>query len=227
MKCLFVLFCLVLLQFHSCNLIAQALNEKDSIDFKEPIFTAPMDDNKSNHISFALGYLANNLLFPNRLGAVFSSSYSYSTSDALEIELGAYYLDYYDDANKRFYGVLTTSFTGELNAIVQPIKNTPLRLGVGTAIRWYTRFLFLDTNPMFGFPSIYYADILQLGVNAKVEYLFPIDQTLDIGIRGQSQFFFQPFSVISNAFTLPSFDVGSPGLRFGALSLSAFLRIGF
>ncbi len=208
------------------SVFAQVTNPKDSTLLFTP--TMEVKEGKSNHISFALSYLANNLLFPNRLGVNFTSTYSYQVSDAFELEMGAYYLDYYDDANKRFYGVLTTSLTGDVNVLVQPFKDTPLRLGLGTAVRWYTRFLYLEANPSsFGFPAIYYAEIFQLGINAKLEYLFPIDESLDIGVRAQSQFFFHPFSVVSNAQNPSTFDVGSSDLRFGALSLGLFLRIGF
>jgi hypothetical protein len=104
-----------------------------------------------------------------------------------------------------------------------------LRFGAGGALRWWNRLLFIANLQAVspGSPDILLIEGLQFGANAKVEYLFPLTRTVDIGVRAQSQFFFYPSFVDSNIAVSQLEQYYLLGVGFGMASLGFFLRVNF
>jgi hypothetical protein len=182
----------------------------------------------SNSISIG-GALSANSLFQKRgrgFGSAISFDYAHKFSDIVGIQVNSYYLDMSNDRPNLFFSLLTTSLTNSANITLSPFTTTPITFVLGGVFRWYSSLEENISFPMINLPRIHYVDAMQFGVNAQVEYIFPVHQNIDIGLRGQGQLFFQPFSFISNA----DFSKISPFLNpalTSSLNLGAFLRINF
>lgn len=218
---IFMLFC------GSSYLWGQSSQQHDSI-FAERFLVQQQleepDSQRSDYVTFGLGYSRSHYL-RNFLGAIFTVSYAHVLSQVIEIEAAIYYAERYP-GNNAYRGSYLTSLTSDIGIIAQIIPNLPLRLGIGGAFRWAASLQKDEGSPIFNLPRIYYLETMQLGVSAKVEYLFPVSNSVDIGLRGQVQSFFAPFSTVSNTTaTLPVYVYGDPLIK--VVNLGVFLRIGF
>lgn len=176
----------------------------------------------SDYVTFGLGYSRSHYM-RNFLGAIFTASYSHAFSNSFEIDAGIYYAERYMD--ERGSSLFLSSLIGDIGGVVQ-LPSLPLRFGIGAAFRWAASLQRNEGFPLFNLPRIYYLETMQIGVSAKVEYLFPISNSIDIGLRGQVQSFFTPFLTVSNTTaTLPTYVYGDPLIK--VINLGVFLRIGF
>jgi len=195
-------------------------------------FSQEQPSKEYHRLSFGLGYISHNLFLTqrpfSRISTIFSAAYSYTIADGAELEASVLFNGFYDDVERAIQGIILTSLTGEITYILQPFKDAPLRIGLGPALRWYNRLCYLDGADIFGIlPRIHYVEAYQLGISAKAEYLFPVAQSLDIGVRLQSQFFFHPFSLKTNAKVASLVEYGLLGTGLSVVSAGVFLRIGF
>mgnify|MGYP000538265716 CR=1 FL=1 len=207
----------------SC-LWGQSTQQQDST-FAERFLTQQQleepSSQRSDYVSFGLGYTRSHYL-RNFLGAIFTASYSHAFSSSFELDADIYYAERYVD--ERGSSLFLSSVIGDIGGVVQ-LPSLPLRFGIGAAFRWAALLNNMGSS-IFNLPRIYYLETMQLGVSAKVEYLFPVSNSVDIGLRGQVQSFFAPFSTVSNTTaTLPVYVYGDPLIK--VVNLGVFLRIGF
>jgi hypothetical protein len=205
----------------SQSLWGQTLQQYDSTFAERLLVQQQLEEpvlQHSDYVTFGFGYSRSHYL-RNFLGAIFVASYNHAFSQVVEIDASVYYAERF----MQDYSSFLTSLTSDIGIITQISPTLPLRFGIGAAFRWSAS---LQKSGGFNLPRIYYLETLQLGVNAKVEYLFPISNSIDIGLRGQVQSFFTPFSTVSNTTaTLPTYVYGDPLIK--VINLGVFLRIGF
>ncbi|MFY7997789.1 MAG: hypothetical protein ACOVSW_04235 [Candidatus Kapaibacteriota bacterium] len=222
---LWIFFAVITVTFlgGSSHLCGQSLPQQDST-FAERLGVQHQREEStvqhSDYITLGLAYSRNHYM-RNFLGAIFTASYSHAFSQVVEIDASVYYAERYSQD----YSVFVTSLTGDMGILAQINPTIPLRFGLGAAFRWSALLQRIGGLPMFDVPNIYYLETLQLGINAKVEYLFPLTNSLDVGFRGQVQSFFTPFSTISNTTTtFLAYIFGDPFIK--VVNLGVFLRIG-
>jgi hypothetical protein len=124
----------------------------------------------------------------------------------------------------------------DATAMMHPFLGSGLRVGLGPSVRrWESSLLSVGwvSRQVQGFPEETYINVentqglvWSLGANAKVEYLIPITQQVDISIRAQGHLLALPFDrkTSSSSEFPPSLFTNQIG---GGASLGAFLRIGF
>jgi hypothetical protein len=121
----------------------------------------------------------------------------------------------------------------DVAAMMQPFQGVGLRVGLGPSVRrWESSRLSVGwgSQQIQGMPEETFVSLQSqqqlfwsFGGTAKLEYLIPITQQVDVSIRAQGHIFAPPFDAkYSNQF--PPSDVNRIG---GGASLGAFLRIGF
>jgi hypothetical protein len=193
-------------------------------NMRENIFTPADTEVRCDYVAFGLAYNNNFLIRRgNTLGLMFTAEYGHTFSDVFSMTLTGYYADNYYDG---FGTLFLTSLSSDLTTVFRIVPGVPFYVGVGVSGRWYS---FLQENiafPMFNLPSVYYVDALEAGANAKIEYVIPVSEAIDFGIRGYGQVFFHNLSFISNRTSPPSIPQFDPLIK-GVAAGGIFLRINF
>jgi hypothetical protein len=120
----------------------------------------------------------------------------------------------------------------DATAMMQPFQGFGLRVGLGPSARWWSSSrlsIGWGSSQLQGAPKEETFLVVQneqarswsFGANAKLEYLIPISQQIDVSVRAQGHIFARPFD---GAFPQPYSTMGQIG---GGASLGAFLRINF
>jgi hypothetical protein len=222
--CIFLLSILVHLESK-----AQSLSENDPVNIYQQ---AP--EASQHYFSLDAGYSINSLVRFRGINSIIAFGYGYRFSNVYGIEVAMYYADTMKEMPE-FFGNILTSLTGSLSATTKPFADAPFRMGVGGAMRWYSSLEGNAGAVYVNLPPIYYIEAVQLGINAQLEYSFPLSNSIDIGIRGQGQVFFEPFSLRSNAdaasvVPAPILQIApqlNPKATSYVVNLGAFLRINF
>jgi hypothetical protein len=196
----------------------------------------------SDFVSYGIGYTFSDIL-PLKPGFTFSVCYGHRISDILELEASLRFFQRIETNSWKTYtlsyvppltlSTITSSITAhstsfDVGAVIIPFKNDlkALRFGAGVSIRRagiMASYETISQNPTLANRVIVWNEEVGLGSMAKIEYLFPLAERVDIGLNLQGHTFFysfyrankQPFYYIANF--LPN----------TSLSLGAFLRINF
>lgn len=221
--CILTVFCLFIAVVFSPSAKGQEYIQKP---VQDNILTPADTEVRRDYIAFGLAY-NNNILIRrgNTLGLMFTAEYGHIFSDVFSMTLTGYYANNHNDSDGS-QKLFLTSLSSDLTAIFRIIPGIPLYIGVGVSGRWYS---FLQENiafPTINLPIVYYVDALDAGVNAKIEYVIPVNEAIDFGIRGYGQVFFHNLSFISNRTSPPNIPQFDPLIK-SVVALGAFLRISF
>jgi hypothetical protein len=179
---------------------------------------------RHDYVAFGFAYNSNFLIRrSSTLGLMFTSEYGHVFSDVFSMTLTGYIAESYSDD---FQTLFLTSISSDVTAILRIVPSVPLYVGAGVSGRWYS---FLQENvalPMLNLPQLYYVDALEAGVNAKIEYVVPVSEAVDFGIRGYGQVFFRNLSFVSNRTSPPSIPEFDPPVK-GVVAGGVFLRVKF
>jgi hypothetical protein len=205
------------------------LSENDTINIYQQ-----QPETSKHYLSLDAGYSINSLVRFQGINSIIAFGYGYRLSNVYGVEVAVYYADTMKEI-PGFFGHILTSLAGSLSATTKPFADAPFRIGVGGAMRWYSSVEGNLAFFNFNLPPIYFVEAVQLGINAQLEYAFPLSNSIDIGIRGQGQVFFEPFFLRSNADAasvvptpiLQLVPQLNPKATSYVVNLGAFLRINF
>jgi hypothetical protein len=190
---------------------------------------------------------------------MYSLFYGYQYSDVINIEGSIHFLSVNEFGTyiaPNFFpagtpipwnvsqGILSLhSLSGDVSVLFSPfpmIKGwSGLRGGVGISARSAGMF---GSNMSFDLqnPKVYnfnlrYSVQTAFGANARIEYLVPLDKTVDIGFRFYGQAFLPPIAITGDSIPIgawypPSLPAPKEGLNriaIGALGFGMFLRMSF
>jgi hypothetical protein len=135
-------------------------------------------------------------------GIMFSGLYAYSLTPMLDMETSLNYLGRAEVSllsSGQNWGFLSSSWTGDVTFMARLFDASDrFRIGIGPSVQWhgFTRgsTLSTDQNGVTTREPIQFYETTSLGANLKVEYLIPLSQKLDLGLRGQIHAFSRPFS---------------------------------
>ncbi len=184
----------------------------------------------NNHLGFGLHYAYGDVLY-DRVGVQFSMLYERKLSDLLYVEgsinfLGSSYLaDEVRGVKRLFHSV-----TGNGDLILNLSGNAPQqwRLGAGVSLRQLSSMFAVDAiYPYAQNGDFHYYSDYSLGANALVDLKLPLDKNMDIILRLQGQAFVVPFESHDFIFIESKQAPPIPRLFAFAVSLGAFIRIGF
>lgn len=135
-------------------------------------------------------------------GIMFSGLYAYSLTQMVDMEMSLNYLgrtEWSLLSSGQSWGRLSSSWTGDATFMFRLFDASDcFRIGVGPSVQWhgFTRGASssTDQNGVTTRQPIQLYETTALGANLKLEYLIPISQKLDLGLRGQIHAFSAPFS---------------------------------
>jgi hypothetical protein len=211
---------------------AQSLSESENDTINK--YQQPPEASQ-HYLTLDAGYSLNSLVRFRGINSIIAFGYGYRFSNVYGIEVAMYYADAMKETYGGLFGNILTSLAGSVSATTKPFTDVPFRMGVGGAMRWYSSLEGNAGAVYFNLPPIYYIEAVQLGINAQLEYAFPLTNSIDIGIRGQGQVFFEPFFLRSNADAasvvptpiLQLVPQLNPKATSYVVNLGAFLRINF
>jgi hypothetical protein len=221
-------FCVLIEIFIHAEALAQEQQSNDNNIFvPNTILLNELEPKElSDYVSVGLAYSLARFM---RLNAIATFEYGHRFSSNYGIETSLYYADTYNTfANNNF---MLTSLIWSISGTAQISTGIPLKVGLGSAVRWYS--LLRNQPDILGvnLPLIYFVEVVQLGINTQLEYSIPLSQTFEIGVRGQGQLFFEPTflrsnTTISQSQSLDSLNL-SPRTTAYTVNVGAFFRINF
>lgn len=197
----------------------------------------------NNHVSWGVNYAGGDATF-GRGTILFSTAYERQLLSWLSVEasvqgfawsegfsFGGFpaAIKVYNNAAPALSWNSNTLFF-DVTAMMQPFQGFGLRIGIGPSVRrWESSRLSIGTltTQFPGMPEETFLTVSNdrnlswsFGANAKLEYLIPVTQQVDVSLRLQGHIFAPAFDETSSQ-RYPMRMVG------GGASLGAFLRLGF
>jgi hypothetical protein len=209
-----ILVFLLCYQLQGQNYINPSLNQNE--------IQTPSKFLRQHHIGWAFSY-AGGTATTGREGAMFSTFYSYSPEQWYDIEASLHYLG--RSWGGEFIGpvrLYASSLTID-GAVLVRIADVPilrhLRLGIGPSVQFlqYVANVKSLTTPLIEYPS--YSNVVLVGGAVKADYQIPINERIDIGLRGQFNLYALEFQG-----NLAGFEEGR---RVGFAGLGVYFRLNF
>ena len=214
-----------------------------------------------NSIGIGTNAVVGDMSLLNRPRLMYSLSYSYQVSQLLSIEGSVNFLSgtsfgasswswsfSYPAGNPipwtpRQRIISIHSLSGDMNVVFSPFQNiegwSNLRGGVGISLRsagilqgGFSVNIYKPTEYEF---SIQHSLQTALGANARLEYLVPLNEVLDLGFRLYAQAFLPPLNITGDAIAIGRWDPstkpipqeGINRIAIGAVGLGIFLYMNF
>ncbi len=147
-------------------------------------------------------------------GAMFTALYAYSVSPMIDVETSLNYMSRTD--GKEQQGRFSNAWIGDATVMFRLFDPSDrFRIGLGASYMQHTftsgSGTSTDQNGVVTRTPMQVYESGALGLNLKLEYLIPLSQKLDLGLRGQIHAFSQPFS---GQTYIPGGLGGSAGIGF-------------
>jgi hypothetical protein len=187
------------------------------------------DSSVQNFLSWGVSYAHSDATI-ERLGLMFSTSYTQKFYEYLHVEMSLHYvgssLNAITPSQFAWSIIAQHSLTGDLTPLYSPFQTVPnIRIGLGPSVRLHN---LLESYKSIGDPivlGLHIFDSYSFGANAKIDYGLPISENIEVVFRAQAHLFlpaFTGYQELMRGRIRPSFYPNG-----GSVSLGAFLRIGF
>jgi hypothetical protein len=230
MRLFFYLLCVIVVGTVCANVIqaqdtVQTVQSDSSLAVLPSVSAMAQQESEQEYCTVGLSYS----LTPSfgRLGIMYAMAYGHRIGEIFHGEVSLQHTSTH--LHTAFFRSTSVQTRGDATVFVAPFGGIlrHVYVGTGVSLLWSSRLSGSDARPTTRF----YGEAWQFGVNTKIEYVVPLVERTSIGIRGQSQWTFQPFWLEVDADIdriPPNIQNFVPPLLFWQnVSLGVFLRISF